>query len=31
MGSAGFTKFLAQRMGEYRGFYDAIDLGKKKP
>jgi putative tricarboxylic transport membrane protein len=31
MGSAEFTKFLAQRMEEYRGFYDAIGLGKAKP
>lgn len=31
MGSAEFTKFLAQRMEEYRGFYDAIGLGGKKP
>lgn len=31
MGSAEFTKFLAQRMEEYRGFYDAINLGKQKP
>jgi putative tricarboxylic transport membrane protein len=30
LGSAEFTKFLAQRMEEYRGFYDAINLGKKK-
>jgi putative tricarboxylic transport membrane protein len=30
MGSAEFTKFLAQRMEEYRGFYDAISLGKTK-
>jgi putative tricarboxylic transport membrane protein len=31
LGSAEFTTFLAQRMEEYRGFYDAINLGKKKP
>jgi tripartite-type tricarboxylate transporter receptor subunit TctC len=31
LGSADFTKFLAQRMEEYRGFYDAVGLGKKKP
>jgi putative tricarboxylic transport membrane protein len=31
MGSAEFTKFLGQRMEEYRGFYDAIGLGKTKP
>ena len=31
MGSAEFTKFLAQRMEEVRGFYDAISLGKTKP
>lgn len=31
MGSAEFTKFLVQRMEEYRGFYDAIGLGKKNP
>jgi putative tricarboxylic transport membrane protein len=31
LGSVEFTKFLAQRMEEYRGFYDAINLGKKKP
>lgn len=31
MGSAEFTKFLAVRMEEYRGFYDAINLGKTKP
>jgi tripartite-type tricarboxylate transporter receptor subunit TctC len=30
MGSAEFTKFLAARMEEYRGFYDAIGLGKPK-
>lgn len=30
MGSAEFTKFLAQRMEEYRVFYDAIGLGKTK-
>lgn len=30
MGSAEFTKFLATRMEEYRGFYDAINLGKSK-
>ena len=30
MGSAQFTKYLAVRMEEYRGFYDAIGLGKKK-
>jgi putative tricarboxylic transport membrane protein len=30
MGSAEFTKFLAVRMEEYRGFYDAINLGKAK-
>ena len=31
MGSAEFTKFLAIRMEEYRGFYDAIGVGKTKP
>jgi hypothetical protein len=31
MGSVEFTKFLAQRMEEYREFYDAVGLGKKKP
>ena len=31
MGSAEFTKFLAVRMEEYRGYYDAIGLGKQKP
>jgi hypothetical protein len=31
MGSAEFTKYLAVRMEEYRGFYDAISLGKKSP
>jgi tripartite-type tricarboxylate transporter receptor subunit TctC len=31
MGSADFTKYLALRMEEYRGFYDAIGLGKTKP
>jgi len=31
MGSAAFTKFLDVRMEEYRGFYDAIGLGKQKP
>lgn len=31
MGSAEFTKFLASRMEEYRGFYEAIGLGKPKP
>jgi putative tricarboxylic transport membrane protein len=31
MGSAEFTKYLAARMEEYRGFYDAIGLGKAKP
>ena len=31
MGHAEFTKFLAIRMEEYSGFYDAIGLGKKKP
>ncbi len=30
MGSADFTKYLAQRMEESRGFYDAIGLGKAK-
>ena len=30
MGSAQFTKYLAVRMEEYRGFYDAIGLGRKK-
>ena len=29
MGSAEFTKYLAVRMEEYRGFYDAIGLAKK--
>jgi putative tricarboxylic transport membrane protein len=31
MGSAEFTRFLVQRMDEYRGFYDAIGLAKLKP
>ncbi|MDB5925172.1 MAG: hypothetical protein JWN13_4108 [Betaproteobacteria bacterium] len=31
MGSAEFTKYLAVRMEEYRGFYEAISLGKTKP
>jgi putative tricarboxylic transport membrane protein len=31
MGSAELTKFLAVRMEEYRGFYDAIGLAKMKP
>ena len=31
LGSADFTKFLAQRMEEYRVFYDAIGLAKTKP
>jgi putative tricarboxylic transport membrane protein len=31
MGSAEFTKYLAQRLEESRGFYDAIGLGKSKP
>ena len=31
MGSAEFTKFLVQRMEEYREFYDAIGLSKTKP
>jgi tripartite-type tricarboxylate transporter receptor subunit TctC len=31
MGSAAFAKFLEVRMEEYRGFYDAIGLGKQKP
>jgi putative tricarboxylic transport membrane protein len=30
MGSAELTKFLAVRMEEYRGFYDAVGLGGKK-
>ena len=30
LGSADLTKFLAVRMEEYRGFYDAIGLGKPK-
>lgn len=31
MGSADFTKYLAQRLEEARSFYDAIGLGKPKP
>ncbi len=31
MGSAEFKTFLAQRLEEYRGFYDAINLGKRNP
>lgn len=31
MGSAEFTKFLAQRMEEYKSFYEAIGLAKTKP
>ena len=30
MGSAAFTRFLQQRMEEYREFYDAIGLNKMK-
>ena len=30
LGSADFTRFLAQRMEEYRVFYDAIGLAKMK-
>jgi len=30
LGSADFTKFLAQRAEEYRGFYEAITAAKKK-
>ncbi len=30
LGSTEFTKFLASRLEEYREFYDAIGLGKKK-
>ena len=30
LGSADFTRFLAQRMEEYRAFYDAIGAGKTK-
>jgi putative tricarboxylic transport membrane protein len=30
LGSADFAKFLAVRMEEIRGFYDAIGLGKQK-
>jgi len=31
LGSAAFSKFLAQRLEEYRGFYDDVGLGKTKP
>jgi len=31
LGSADFTRFLRERMEEYRGFYDAIGLSKQKP
>ena len=31
MGSAEFAKFLTVRMEEYKGFYEAINLGKTKP
>ena len=31
MGSAEFTKFLAVRAEEYRGFYEAINVGRTKP
>lgn len=31
LGSAAFTKFLAQRLEEYRQFYDDVGLGKAKP
>lgn len=31
MGSAEFTKFLAVRLEEYRGFFDDVGLGKAKP
>jgi tripartite-type tricarboxylate transporter receptor subunit TctC len=30
MGSAEFAKYLAVRYEEYKGFYDAIQLGKSK-
>ena len=30
MGSAEFSKFLVQRLEEYKGFYDAVGLGKKQ-
>ena len=30
MGSAEFTKFLAVRYEEYKGFYEAVGLGKQK-
>lgn len=30
MGSAEFSRFLVQRMEEYRAFYDAIGIGKTK-
>ena len=30
LGSTEFAKFLASRLEEYREFYDAIGLGKKK-
>ena len=30
MGSVQFTEFLAQRMAEYRDFYDAIGMGRKQ-
>lgn len=31
LGSAEFTKFLAVRLEEYRGFFDDVGLGKPKP
>ena len=31
LGSAAFAKFLAQRLEEYRGFYDDVGLGRAKP
>ena len=31
LGGAAFAKFLAQRLEEYRGFYDDVGLGKAKP
>ena len=30
LGSAEFARFLAQRLEEYRGFYDAVGLGRKQ-
>ena len=31
LGSAALSKFLVQRLDEYRQFYDEVGLGKAKP